>query len=116
MKFLLLLVIFGKFNKMYFKHLIHKIPFILALSSLSCAKIVQVPNTVVPPHKCAFSCISNDMTLCATNGQCMQEFQGECLMSAYNCEHPHKPFIIIEDWKCKQSGAPKCSHIEVQQY
>ncbi|XP_037811457.1 uncharacterized protein LOC119603489 [Lucilia sericata] len=86
---------------------------LLIFISLTTCKIIHIP-TALPPHKCAYSCPNSDLTLCATNGQCKQEFQGECLMSAYNCEHPHKPFVIIEDWKCKQSGAAKCRENELE--
>lgn len=116
MKYLILLALLSKFRKFKISNmsLPSKLMF-LAFACLTSCKIVHIP-TALPPHKCAFSCTQSDITLCATNGQCKQEFQGECQMSAYNCEHPHKPFVIIEDWKCKQSGASKCSQFEMELY
>ncbi|XP_037934250.1 uncharacterized protein LOC119668719 [Teleopsis dalmanni] len=87
------------------------------------AKVVFIPsvnqygNTVHPiqtvANKCDFHCTDVDLTVCATNGQCMQKFQGDCALTAYNCKNPHKAFVIIDNWKCEHSGAPRCSQGEL---
>uniref|UniRef100_A0A1B0AW29 Kazal-like domain-containing protein n=1 Tax=Glossina palpalis gambiensis TaxID=67801 RepID=A0A1B0AW29_9MUSC len=85
---------------------------LLGYFTLSVAKVVVVP-TERPPNQCSFSCTDTERLLCAGNGQCMQQFKGECQISAYNCEHPEKVFIILDDFKCKQTGAPLCQQWEL---
>ncbi|EDV97855.1 uncharacterized protein LOC6558567 [Drosophila grimshawi] len=53
--------------------------------------------------KCNFQCPQQALPVCATNGNCIVEFAGQCELSEWNCFNTKNVFRQVQDDECKNT-------------
>ncbi|XP_034481962.1 uncharacterized protein LOC117787525 [Drosophila innubila] len=51
--------------------------------------------------KCNFECPQQSLPICATNGNCVVEFSGQCELSEWNCFNTKNVFHQVHDDECR---------------
>ncbi|KAM8708505.1 hypothetical protein ACLKA7_015480 [Drosophila subpalustris] len=53
--------------------------------------------------KCNFECPQKSLPVCATNGNCVVEFSGQCELSEWNCFNTKNVFHQVHDDECRNT-------------